>query len=131
MWVLINRTTSGDFFRTVDELQLSLTQLKALHVVQGAGEPSVKDVADALHLSLPAASRALDGLVKRGLLDRRECADDRRSRRVLLTEKGSEAVQRMAEARMAGLTQFVELLEEPERAALSAALVPVIKRIRT
>ena len=129
VWVLITRTTSGDFFRTVDELQLSLTQMKALHVLADAGELSVKELADALQLSFPAASRAVDALVRSDLLGRRECSEDRRSRRVFLTDAGAHAVQRISEARLAGLNQFVETLDPDEREALSAALAPIVQRI--
>ena len=129
MWILVNRTSSGDFFRTVDELELSLSQMKALHLLADGEEKSVKTVGDALGLSQPAASRSVDGLVRRGLVLRRECAADRRQKQVQISPEGSDAVRRMSEARLAGLTEFVETLEEAERAALSRALAPIVERI--
>lgn len=127
--MVINRTSSGDFFRTVDELELSLTQMKALHVLADREERSVKELGEALSLSFPAASRAVDGLVRRGLLERRECLEDRRARLVQLSPEGADAVRRMAEARLAGMTEFVDTLQEADRKALSRALAPILKRI--
>ena len=129
MWLVINRTSSGEFFRTVDELQLSLTDMKMLHLLNGGDEKSVKELGEALSISLPSASRAVDGLVRRGLVLRRECLEDRRLKQVKLSPEGSDAVRRMAEARLAGLTEFVETLDEPERAALSRALAPIVARM--
>ena len=67
----------GEFER----LDLSFTQFKAL-TAAADGEPTVKALAERLGLSLPGASRAVDQLARRGLLDRREDADDRRCKRL-------------------------------------------------
>ena len=66
-------TTSGrDFLQAIDDLELSLTQLKLLNILLESGEGSLKELGDQLGLSLPAVSRAVDGLVQRGLLTRVE-----------------------------------------------------------
>ena len=57
-----------------EELDLTLTQVKALTALS-ADELTVKDLAERLGLSLPGASRAVDALVERGLLGRREDPD--------------------------------------------------------
>ena len=79
----------GEFER----LDLSFTQFKAL-TAAADGEPTVKALAERLGLSLPGASRAVDQLVRRGLLDRREDADDRRCKRLSVTDAGRELVHR-------------------------------------
>ena len=82
-----------DYVKAVGELELSLTQLRALHLlVDDLDEASLKDLADRLELSLPAVSRAIDGLVQRDLVTRTEDAADRRMKRVRAT---SEAVRAM------------------------------------
>lgn len=124
--VHIHKTSSADWFQAVAELDLSLTQVKALHVAGGEGELTVKGLAEALSLSLPATSRAVEGLVKRGLLDRRECMDDRRSRRVELTGDGRAAIERLQAARVAGLHEFVSSLSPAQRAQLDKALGEVL-----
>src|SRR5205814_8919011 len=69
----------GDYVRAVGELELSLTQLRALHVLAyDVEQTSLKELADRLGLSLPAVSRSIDGLVQRGLVTRSEDVADRR-----------------------------------------------------
>ncbi|HEY1451483.1 MAG TPA: hypothetical protein VGF47_11080, partial [Solirubrobacteraceae bacterium] len=56
------RSANVGTFKTIGELDLSFTQLKALSVLEADGEErSVKGLAEALGVSLPAMSRAVDG----------------------------------------------------------------------
>ena len=62
-----------EFTREVAEQDLSFSQLKTLLLIgEQAGTLSVKEVAERLGISLPAASRAVDSLVRRGLAERAE-----------------------------------------------------------
>ncbi len=119
--VRVHRTSQEEWFAAVDELQISLSQLKALHALSD-GELSMSALAERLRLSLPASSRAVDGLVTRGLLERRSCDEDRRARMVRLTPAGDAAVEQVHAARAAGLERFVDGLDDTQRAALAAAL---------
>ena len=57
--------------REVAEQDLSFSQLKTLLLLaEHAGTLSVKEVAERLGISLPTASRAVDPLVRRGLVAR-------------------------------------------------------------
>jgi DNA-binding MarR family transcriptional regulator len=129
LWGHVMRGSGGGFLAELEQHGLSLTQLKALHVLRSHGELSVKHVGEQLGLSLPAASRAVDGLVQRGLADRSECATDRRCRLVRLSPAGADVVGRVAEARLAGIAQFVETLAAADREALGAALAPILEGI--
>jgi DNA-binding MarR family transcriptional regulator len=128
-WAHVMRVSGPGFLQELDDHQLSLTQLKALHVLQARGEVSVKQLGECLHLSLPASSRAVDGLVNRGLVERFECAADRRSRLVRLADPGRGVLERVTQARLAGFGQFVETLEDADRDALARALVPIVERL--
>src|SRR5436190_6370166 len=88
--------TAGEFFRTLEESGLTLTQCKVLTaLVPGAqGEPqAAKDIAARTGASLPTVSRAVDVLARRGLVRRDEDLDDRRVRNLTLTEKGEHLVR--------------------------------------
>jgi DNA-binding MarR family transcriptional regulator len=124
----VHHHTMAGWLQTVADLELSLTQLKALHVLAGREELSVKDLAEALPLSLPAASRAVDGLVGRGLVERRECAEDRRSRLIRLSPEGHAVSERAVSARLEGLETFVATLTPAERSSLHAVLAPILER---
>ena len=112
----------------VEELGISLSQLKALGVIDDHGQMSLKAVGEALGLSLPAVSRAVDGLVKRGFLTREECPEDRRSKLVQITPEGSARINEIAELRMSGLVEFVETLSQEELDALAPALELLARR---
>src|SRR5438105_2304844 len=75
-------TTAG-LYTILDELDLALTQVKTLHVLAGCvDEVSLKGLGERLNMSLPGASRTVDGLLQRGYLERREDDQDRRMKRV-------------------------------------------------
>ena len=95
VWAHLNRRSSAELFKVVDELGSSFSQVKMLFLLEDGGEHSVKEIATHLGLSVPAASRAVDGLVERDFVTRRESAEDRRSRLVALTGYGREVVDRL------------------------------------
>jgi DNA-binding MarR family transcriptional regulator len=124
----VQKSSGEDFFRQVGELEISLSQLKLLMLLDRDGEHTLKEIAESLVLSLPAASRAVDGLHRRGMVERREDSEDRRHKRVTITAKGSEVIERLNQARFAGVQQFIETLTTNEREKLARALAPVLER---
>ena len=126
----LNRCGSPDLIRFMADVDLSFTQVKMLMLLEDRGELSVKDVAGALNLSLPAASRAIDGLATRGLVDRRECEHDRRAKIISLRPGGAEIGAAMIAARQRTYEAFAADLSDGERDALHAALLPIVERIR-
>src|SRR6476469_8188291 len=110
-------------FAEIGELGLSLTQVKALWLLETIEEPvTVGDVAERLGLSLPAASRTVEGLLRKGWVERREDEQDRRVRRVSLTASGRAVAGRITAARMQGLEAFAASLDDEQRARLPDAL---------
>ena len=127
--VFLNKHCNSDLFAAVGALELTLTQIKLLHHLEVAPEPlTLKEAAELVLVSLPAASRTVDDLVRRGFVERSEDAVDRRMKRLRLTEAGSSAVRRLNAARMNGLEQFIHSLNESERQALSHALSVLLER---
>ncbi len=122
-WVI---TTGGiGTYAIFEELDLTLTQVKALSALSG-DELTVKELAERLGLSLPGASRAVDALVERDLLHRREDPHDRRMKRLRRTDAGGHALERLDEARLAGLEHFTATLPPAQRKRLSGALRPIL-----
>jgi DNA-binding MarR family transcriptional regulator len=125
----VNRTASPEMFRVLGEVGLSFTQLKALFLLQEHEEMTVKDISARLTMSLPAMSRAVDGLVQRGFVARREHDTDRRSKQIALLPAGRDVVDRVMAAREHALVAFAAELSDAERNALHAALLPIAERI--
>jgi DNA-binding MarR family transcriptional regulator len=126
---LVNRTAAPDMFRVLGEVDLSFTQLKALFHLQEHPELTVKEIASRLGMSLPAVSRSVEGLVQRGLVERREHESDRRSRQIALLPQGRAVLERVMAAREAALVAFASDLSDAERDALHAALLPIVERL--
>lgn len=125
LWRAVIATTGVGAYAIFEELDLTLTQVKALTALSG-DELTVKDLAERLNLSLPGASRAVDALVERDLLHRREDSQDRRMKRVRCTAAGQDALRRLDEARLAGIEQFTATLPPAQRKRLAAALRPIL-----
>jgi DNA-binding MarR family transcriptional regulator len=123
LWRRVVSTGEDQTFRIVDDLGLTFTQVKALHNLRISEQPlSVGELSERLGLSLPATSRAVDGLARKGWLERREDEHDRRMKRVTLTAEGADVATRIADARMQGLEAFAASLSDEHRARLAAAL---------
>ena len=115
--------SSGALFALLEELDLTITQIKTLDVLSGcADELSVKEVSERLGMSLPSASRTVEALLRRGWLERREDQLDRRVKRIRLTAQGREVASRVNGVRLEGLERFAGSLGPGQRTRLSAAL---------
>ena len=123
------RSANVGTFNAIAELDLSFTQIKALCALETDGqERSVKALADSLGVSLPAMSRAVDGLFERGFVGREEDKADRRMKRVRLTESGRQVPLALNEARLSALQELISSLTEPEADALGSALGLILER---
>jgi DNA-binding MarR family transcriptional regulator len=126
----VMRSGQGPFLTVVEELGLSLTQAKALWILDGCtGELSSSALADRLGLSPAATSRAADDLFRRGLLSRHEAEHDRRMKLLGLTAKGRRAVEAMDEARRQGADEWVSSLTPSQRSRASASLAPLLELV--
>lgn len=125
----LHKTCQSDVFEAVGALELTITQIKVLHHLEQTERPlSVKEAAELVSLSLPAASRAVDDLVRRGFAERHEDVTDRRMKRVSITDPGLAAIRKINAARLSGLEEFAHTLTAPERTKLVAALARLLQR---
>ncbi len=116
-------------FNMIAELDLSFTQLKALCALEMDGEErSVKALATSMGVSMPAMSRAVEGLFERGFVAREEDPLDRRMKRVRLTPAGRTVPKAFNEARLSVLEELMSSLDDEEARALERALVLIVER---
>jgi DNA-binding MarR family transcriptional regulator len=121
--------STPDLLEAFGEMELTLSQLKLVHLLERREEPvSVKEAAEMLALSLPAASRAIDDLVRRGLVERHEDQIDRRVKRVSVTAAGRGVIRRLNAARLVRLQEFARTLSDAERDRLGDALALLLRR---
>ncbi|TDE97218.1 MarR family transcriptional regulator [Occultella glacieicola] len=96
---------------------LTMQQFKLLAIVHFHGEQTVSGLAEAMRVSMPTVSGAVERLVERDLLSRREDPDDRRVRLIGLAEAGKRL---FAEAEATRTRLGRDLLGELDLDALRA-----------
>lgn len=107
----------------LDELQeqsgaVSLAQLQALRAVRSRdGAARVQDVADALQITVGAASKLVDRLERDGLALRSANPADRRSMLVALTRIGEDAYEKASAAKATNLADMLGESLADDRAA--------------
>ena len=122
----------GNLLRVIEESGLSMAQCKTLLELGGLGEASearqVGELAETLGVSVPSMSRAVDGLVKKKLATRVEDPEDRRVRRVAITDRGKKLVDTVVVVRQAGMETFAASLTAAQRRKLDAAVDALMDR---
>ena len=125
------RMSNVGTFNTIAELDLSFTQLKVLCRLEMEGqERSVKALAQSMGVSLPAMSRAVDGLFERGFVVRDEDPVDRRMKRVRLTRAGHRVPRALNDGRLTALQDLIGSLDDEEASALQRALTLIVGQHR-
>jgi DNA-binding MarR family transcriptional regulator len=127
-FVLIQGRTGSAYFRLMEQESISTAQYRALSTLgRGPLALTVKELAERISLSPPAASRMTDELVRRGWVTRVEDETDRRQKRVRIGPPGRAMLERLDEARLGELAAFLDLLDDDARADLERALGPVLR----
>ena len=102
--------------------QLTAAQMKVLKLIEQSGRQTVGAVATFLGVSDPAASKAVERLVKRGFVAREERKGDRRTSELALTQDGGRMVAEYDSARHRRLAQVFRKFS-PGRLKSAAALL--------
>jgi DNA-binding MarR family transcriptional regulator len=107
---------------------LTFTQFKTILILRSQERAlSVHDLANVLGLSIAATGRSIDKLVQAGLVDRREDENDRRVKRVTLTEEGHTVVEAHLGGKENHVRSFVRKLPADLRGQLVDALTPILQ----
>ena len=107
-----------DFKRFMDETDLSFSQMSVLMRLFHGSNCGVSEIGEQLGITNAAASQTVDRMVQLGLIERTEDPDDRRAKRLALTQKGRTVMEKGIEAR----SQWVEDLTDaltPEQQSLT------------
>jgi DNA-binding MarR family transcriptional regulator len=102
--------------------ELSVPQFRALGFVRRHPETSVSAVAEHLGLSVPAASRLLDILVSRQLLERQISAADRRFVTLQLSSRGTTVLESARHHAAEQLSLALGEVADGDRATILSAL---------
>lgn len=123
-------TKADETLTLMNESGLTIPQLITLNVLRLHGPHSVSEIADRTRLSRPATSHLVDRLVARRLLTRVEDLRDRRHKRISVSRKGMDLVDRLLQARQARVAAGLDTLSEVTRAQLAAVLGDVERELK-
>jgi DNA-binding MarR family transcriptional regulator len=114
----VNRISHGQgkTLAIFTEESVTLQQILLLRHLQQCGESTSSELAERMHMSLPAVSQMIERLFLLGLITRTEAPDDRRRKNLALTQKGQTLLHRVRKARAA------------EYAAGTAGLSPELRK---
>lgn len=101
---------------------LSVPQFRTLAFIHRNPGTSLSALAEFIGLSLPAASRLVEGLVKKKLVSRRTPAGNRRLVALSISARGDRTVSAARRATVRRLAGVVAPLHEDERGAIQNAL---------
>jgi DNA-binding MarR family transcriptional regulator len=108
-------------------LDLTMSQLKALFALAGAGPTTVGELGQILQIQLPAASHTVDCLVRAKLARRYEDPEDRRRTYVELNDRGSTLVEHLREGKRELLQRWLDYLSDDDL----VAMLRVLRRLAT
>lgn len=132
----IRHVMEDKVLRSVAGEKATFTRLKVLKLLSLGESHTVGDIAIFLSVSAAAASKTVDKLVRRGYVDRKEDAQDRRAAQLLLTDSGRrvlENYERERNARMAkafidytsaDIRKATEVLDRLSNAVMNQAAHP-------
>ncbi len=111
------------------ELDLSMSQLKALFVLLKQGPMPIGQLAGVLSIGKPAASLLVDGMVHLGLVDRVEDSVDRRRTLASPSARAQELVSQLRRGQRDRMESLLDRLTDEELQALARGLEAISRVI--
>lgn len=122
-WIEVSMHRSmRQFLRYARASGLSMSHLGTIFHMHHCGSCGVTEIGEHLGVSSAAASQMLDRLVQQDLVLRSEDPDDRRVKRIVLTEKGQAILEEALRARQSWLNEVASTLSDSEKETITSAL---------
>jgi DNA-binding MarR family transcriptional regulator len=101
--------------------EVTLTQYRSLVILASRGPQGIAELAEAVAVTSPTASRMCERLVRKGLVRRRTDRSDRRQVRIALTPAGRRLIDAVTEHRRAEIASlFASIPAEVQRSVVAA-----------
>jgi DNA-binding MarR family transcriptional regulator len=129
-WIEVSmRSSMRNFIHYARKSGLSMSHLGAIFHIHRMGSCGVTDLGDHLGVTSAAASQMLERLVQQGLILRKEDPDDRRVKRIALTETGHRILEEGIQARQGWLDDLAYTLSDDEKKTIMASLNILIDKV--
>lgn len=122
------RRSMRNFLHYSRETGISMSQFGVLFHLSRKQSSGVTDLGDHLGVTSAAVSQMLERLVQQGLILRTEDPNDRRVKKIVLTEKGSQVLQEGLHARQDWLVDLADTLSDIEKEKITAALNTLVNK---
>lgn len=119
--------SESDGLDALIESDLSFSQARTLFLLAKTAEPMpIHSIAEALGLSVAAAGRNVDQLLRLDMVERRESVNDRRVKLVSLTPVGERLTTQHIESKRDSVKTFTNALPPEQREQLHRALTDIL-----
>ncbi|HEX4153257.1 MAG TPA: MarR family transcriptional regulator [Steroidobacteraceae bacterium] len=127
----VNRVShaQGKTLAALTDAGITLPQVLLLRRMASNGEITTSELAEQMHMSLPAVSQMVERLSQLGLVSRVESTDDRRKKLLTVTQDGRKLLRRISRARSADYAAGVAPLSPRMRAGLLRVLSDALKEL--
>lgn len=129
MELFMHRSMHG-YIHYAREKNLSRSMIGTLFHLSHRDHSGVTDLGEHLGVSSAAASQMLEHLAEEGLIQRSEDPDDRRMKKISLTEKGHQVMKDSVSARLCWLEELTESFSDKEKTQITTAMELIIKKAR-
>jgi MarR family transcriptional regulator, transcriptional regulator for hemolysin len=126
--VYLHAGSNRDLWDSLAADRLSISQAKLLDRLRAGRRPTVGQAARLIGVTSPSMVRMVQDLAERGYVRREHDEGDKRTTRIIITDRGDEAIQHLHAARLAQIVQFTDELDVAEQAEWSACLAPAMAR---
>ena len=127
--VFMNRSMS-DFKRFMEKTGLSFTHVNILMRLFHGGISGVSEIGERMGITNAAASQTVDRLVHMGLIMRTEDPDDRRAKRLELTQVGRDMIEKGVVTRSHWIERLTDSLSTEEQDLVTSALTILTEAAR-
>jgi DNA-binding MarR family transcriptional regulator len=118
----------GNLFIFIRDKGLSMGQFGALTHVYHNGRCGVSDIGADLGVTNSAASQMLERLVQLKLVTRSEDPMDRRSKQIVLTEKGNQILHDLTQANRNWLEEMANSMTDEEKQQVAQGIAILVSK---
>jgi DNA-binding MarR family transcriptional regulator len=119
-----------NFIHYVRRSGLSMSHMAALLQLHRRGSCGVTELANHLGVTNAATSQLVDRLVEHAFVQREEHPDDRRVKRIKLTDKGKQFMREGIQTRQNWINELSQILSPDEKATIGMALDTLTTKVR-
>jgi DNA-binding MarR family transcriptional regulator len=129
-FTIIRHRMMGNMFAFIRDKGLTMAQFGAMMHILNKQSCGVSDIGSDLGITNSAASQMLERLVQLNLITRSEDPADRRSKQIVLTDKGRQLLHEGSQANRAWLEDLAHAMTAAEQEQVRQAFEILIEKAR-